>query len=182
MERIHRIGNKTSRRPRSTVIKFLDFKDRELVWSKCRNLKGSHLYLEEHFALEVQQRRQQLLPYLQAARKRGKKAILINDKLLIGGQRYSAEPAELRSLQLCYGEARNRSQLEVETEEGSAIAFYGRHSPFSNYFLCPVQVSGKTYLSNEHFYTFRKCELSDRMDLAFRSTRAKYPVQATAIG
>lgn len=182
IERIHRVGNKTVRRPRSVVIKFLDYKDRELVWSKRRNLRGTKLYLEEHFAVEIQQRRQQLLPYLQAARKRGEKAIMFNDTLLIGGQRFSAEQADLRSLQLRYGEEQTRSQIEVETDQGPAICFYGRHSPFSNFFLAPVQVSGKTFPSSEHFYTCRKCEISDRMDLAYRSTRAKYPVQATAIG
>ncbi len=56
VERIHHVGNKMSRKPRLVVIKFLDFKERELVWSKRRSLKGTQLYLEEHFALEIQQR------------------------------------------------------------------------------------------------------------------------------
>ncbi len=85
IERIHRVGSPNKDRPRTVVVKFLSYKDRELFWNNRRNLKGSRVFVEEHFAVEIQQQRLQLLPYMQAARQRGEKAILIGDKLLISG-------------------------------------------------------------------------------------------------
>ncbi len=175
VERIHRIGNKprsVQARPRAVVVKLLSFKDRQLLWENRRKLKGSTLYMEEHFAVDIQQRRFQLLPYLQTARKRGEKAVMVGDKLLIGGQRFSVESTDLRSLQLRYNDSIDRSQVQLDTESGPAVCFYGRHSPFSNYYWSPVDISGKKFDSNEHFYTYRKCQLADRPDLAFRAERA----------
>ncbi len=54
VERIHRIGLKPKGgRPRAVVVKLLCFKDRELIWENRCNLKGSSLFLEEHFAVDI---------------------------------------------------------------------------------------------------------------------------------
>ncbi len=82
VERIHRIGNKSrsvQARPRAVVVKLLSFKDRQLLWENRCKLKGSTLYMEEHFAIDIQQRRFQLLPYLQTACKCGEKAVLVGE-------------------------------------------------------------------------------------------------------
>ncbi len=148
VERIHWVGVKTNSRPRNVVLKFLSYKDREAVWERQRELKGTRLFLEEHYALEIQQARQQLVPYLQAARKRGERAALQVDKLMINGQKFSLEPSDLRSLQLRYREAtKNRSEIELETDqEGAAVCFYGKHSVFSNFFLNPIVI----YIYHDH--------------------------------
>ncbi len=101
---------------------------------------------------------------------------------MVNGHRFNAEPSDLWSLQLRYGNTLERSQLDLETDNGPAVCFYGKHSPFSNYYWSPVEISGKKFNSNEHFYTYRKCQLADRPDLAFRAERARYPAEATAIG
>ena len=56
IERIHRVGSPNKDRPRTVVVKFLSYKDRELFWNNRRNLKGSRIFVEEHFAVEIQQR------------------------------------------------------------------------------------------------------------------------------
>ncbi len=165
-KRIHRLGNKSATRPRTVAIKFLNYKDHLVIWNQRRLLKGSRLYLEEHFALEIQQSRTQLLPFLQVARQRGEKASLVVDKLWVGGQRFSATEGDLRSLQLRYGETKDKSEQEIQTEEGLAVCFYGCHSVFSNFYLTPMKVSGRKFARNEHFYTVRKCKMSGRPDLA----------------
>ena len=183
MERIHRVGVK-SVRPRAVVLKFLSFKDREAVWEQRRELKGTRLFLEEHYAVEIQQSRQQLLPFLTAAQKRGERAALVVDKLLINGQKFTSEPNNLHSLQLRYCDfVKAKSEVEIETkDEGGAVCFYGKHSVFSNFYLNPMEVSGQKYSSNEQFYTVKKCEMSDKPELALRASRAKYPLQANSIG
>ncbi len=149
-------------------MKFLSFKDREAVWEQRRELKGTRLFLEEHYAVEIQQSRQQLLPFLTAARKRGERAALVVDKLLINGQKFSSEPNDLRSLQLRYSDfVKAKSEVEIETkDEGGMVCFYGKHSVFSNFYLSPLEVSGQKYSSNEQFYTVKKCEMSDKPELA----------------
>ncbi len=96
---------------------------------------------------------------------------MVINKLLINGQKFTSEPSDLRSLQLCYGEfVKTKSELEIDTkEEGPAICFYGKHSVFSNFYLNPQEVSGTKYSSNEQFYTVKKCEMSDKPDLALRA-------------
>ncbi len=83
-----------------------------------------------------------------------------------------------------YGEAvKSKSEVELDTkEEGPLVAFYDKHSVFSNFYLNLMEVSGNKYASNEHFYTVKKCEMSDKPELALRASRAKYPLQANAIG
>ncbi len=56
IERIHRVGSPNKDRPRTVVVKFLSYKDRELFWNNRQNLKGSQIFVEEHFAVEIQQR------------------------------------------------------------------------------------------------------------------------------
>ncbi len=161
IERIHRVGVQGRQCSRNVVIKFNSFRDRQQIWEKQRLLKTMGLYLDEHFALPVQQERAQLLPFLQAARKRGEKATMIINKLLIAGQRYSANSTDLRSLQLRYGtNIKDHSEKEINTDAGPAIAFYGRFSELSNFYLTPVKVRDRTFPTVEHYYTTRKAELN----------------------
>ncbi len=86
LERIHRVGVQGRQRCRNMVVKFHSFKDRQNVWNQRRLLRGTGLFLEEHLALSIQQERSQLLPFLQSARRRGEKATMNGNKLLIAGQ------------------------------------------------------------------------------------------------
>ncbi len=143
------------------VVKFHSFKDRQNVWNQRRLLKGTGLFLEEHFALSVQQECSQLLPFLQSARRHGEKATMNGNKLLIAGQRFSASQPDIRSLQLWYNEnIKDRSQKELLTDAGPAVRFYGRFSELSNFFLTPVKVGDRVFPTVEHYYTTRKAEIN----------------------
>ncbi len=164
------------------VVKFHSFKDRQSVWNKRRLLKNTGLFLEEHFALSVQQEHSQLLPFLQSARHRGEKATMIGNKLLIAGQRFSASQQDIRSLQLRYNEnIKDRSQKELSTDAGPAIGFYGWFSELSNFFLSPVKVGDRVFPTVEHYYTTRKAEINSQPDLAYRVKTAVSPLAANII-
>ncbi len=183
LDRIHRVSVKGDSRVRNVVIKFHSYSDRQLVWENRRLLKGTKLFLDEHFALEVQVKWRILLPFLQAARRRGEKCFLHINSLIISGRRFTTSPQDLRSLELRYADCvRSRSEREVQDEAGNTIlGFFGKFSPLSNFAAADFEISGQKFTSVEQFYSYKKCELNGKKDLAFRVMKAEQPAQTTAI-
>ncbi len=183
IKRIHRVGVKGDMKVRNVVVKFLCFPDCELVWNNQRMLKGSKLFLDEHFAIEVQMQRKLLLPFLMAARKRGEKCFLQGGTLVISGRRYSTSTMDLQSLQLRYEDnLRASSQHETADNHGNTVlGFYGKGSMLSNFAPVEFEVNGQKFQSVEQFYSYKKCELNNRRDLAFRVMKADQPLQTTII-
>ena len=87
IERAHRIGKRDPKgeRQRPIVAKFLNFKDRELVWSRRKELKRAApgVYLNEDFSEAVRQKRKELLPKLREAWDRGDIAYFKFDHLVV---------------------------------------------------------------------------------------------------
>ncbi len=182
VDRIHRVGVKGGR-PRNVVVKFHSYSDHELVWQRRRNLKGSKLWLHGHFAVEVQARQRLLLPFLQAARKHGERCFLNIDTLIINGQRFSATPKDMRSLELRYGDAvKAGCEREAMTTDGQTVlGFYGKFSPFSNFNAAEFEVNGQKFPTVEHFYSYKKCDLNGKKELAYRVLKTPQPVETIAI-
>lgn len=86
--RVHRIGAKSNSRPRSIVAKFELFKQKELVKSRGRELKGTTYGMNDQFPREIQERRKKLLPILREYREKGRRVALTVDRLYIDGQLY----------------------------------------------------------------------------------------------
>ena len=85
LERVYRAGkpkDNINSRPRTIVVKFLRFKDKETVLQRAKHLKGTNIYLNEDFPDAVRQRRKELIPAMKAARERGEVAYLRYDKLI----------------------------------------------------------------------------------------------------
>ncbi|KAG1940185.1 hypothetical protein F2P79_016902 [Pimephales promelas] len=57
-------------RPRKILVKLLRIKDRELILSSAKKLKGTKIYINEDFSEAVQLRRKELWPKMKAARER----------------------------------------------------------------------------------------------------------------
>ena len=182
VDRIHRIGVKGGR-PRNVIVKFHSYSDREQIWERRQNLKGSKLWLDEHFVVEVQARRCLLLPFLQAARKRGERCFLNVDSLIINGQRFSSSAKDLQSLELRYGElVKAGCEREVTTSNGQTVlGFYGKFSSFSNFNAAEFEVNGQKFPTLEHFYSYKKCELNGKKELAYRVLKTPQPVETIAV-
>lgn len=69
-------------RPRSIVVKFLRFKDRERVLWNANKLKGTKIFINEDYPEAVRQKRRELIPKMLEARKNGDYAVLRYDKLI----------------------------------------------------------------------------------------------------
>ncbi|CAC5417358.1 unnamed protein product [Mytilus coruscus] len=94
-QRAHRFGKKSqikiddrdSYTTRPIVYRFKNFKDRELVRSLARQLKGTKFGVNEQLPKEVNDRRKLLWPYYKEAKKKqGQKTHFKRDKLFINGE------------------------------------------------------------------------------------------------
>ena len=84
IERAHRVGKyDPTGRPRSIVAKLLRFKDKEEIFKRSKNLKGTNIYINEDYSESVRQKRKDLLPQLKAERQKGNIAYLKFDKLVV---------------------------------------------------------------------------------------------------
>lgn len=88
--RVHRLGAKvnTTGKPRAIIAKFEHFKQKELVKSKAKELKGTSFSIYDQYPKEIQERRRILLPIMKSYREKGKRAILSVDKLYVDGVLY----------------------------------------------------------------------------------------------
>ena len=146
--RIHRYGKYSPNRKRAIIVNLQYYSDREYIMSNRENLPPG-IYVNEDFPPEIDQRRQILHPILKQALKLQKyrgKAKLKYDKLIINGIEYSMAnldqlPADIHPEDSCH---RSDSDKDV-------MAFFGMHSPFSNFHRSPFKENGESYTCAEQY-------------------------------
>ena len=69
--------------PKTVVVKFESFKDRDTVMRAARKEKPRGVYINEDLSQRVMARRRELMPRLREAREQGKIAYLTYDKLVV---------------------------------------------------------------------------------------------------
>ena len=80
--------------PRAMVIKFKSWKQKEAVLRIARNKKLDGLYFHPDLAERTLQRRRSQVPEMLRARKEGKTAYIIRDKLVISEKNYFTPAAQ----------------------------------------------------------------------------------------
>ena len=92
IERAHRLGkrNANGQKPRPIIAKFSFHKNKELIslLSNARSLAGTVFGISQDFPREIVEIRRGLVRVLKDAKKEGRDAKLVYDKLYINGQRY----------------------------------------------------------------------------------------------
>ena len=89
IERGHRLGKrKDDNKPRPIIAKFSFHKDKERILSKAYKLAGTGLGISQDFPQEIVEIRKGLIKVLKDAKKEGREAKLVYDKLYIDGRRY----------------------------------------------------------------------------------------------
>ena len=95
IERAHRVGKrrdpfhhladgtKVESRPRPIVAKFLSWKDKDPVLRSARSIKPDGVQFLEDFSKRTLDKRKEKIPELIAARKSGKRAFLVMDKIMV---------------------------------------------------------------------------------------------------
>ena len=83
IERAHRVGRKSSEKPRTVIAKFLQFKDRDAILRNSNKLKGSNIFISEDLCESSRAKRREKLPALKQARRDGKIAYFSHTNLII---------------------------------------------------------------------------------------------------
>ena len=86
--RVHRLGGKKpdSQRPRPIVVKFEHYKQKMLVKSRGRELRGTDFAINDQFPKEILDRRRVLFPIRKQFLDKGSRAVVAVDKLFVNGQ------------------------------------------------------------------------------------------------
>ena len=89
--RAHRLRkrNASGEKPRPIIAKFSFYKNKELILSNARTLAGTVLGISQDFPREIVEIRRGLVRVLKDAKKEGRDAKLVYDKLYINGRRYT---------------------------------------------------------------------------------------------
>ena len=173
----HRMGprSRNDRVNRDIIIQFTRFQDRELVWGQRKLLQGTNIVLKEDFPQKINKRRAQLYPVMVAARKDGKKAMLISDKLIIDNQKYTLNNLESLPLKL------QPQNLALQTTD-KAIMFYGKNCCFSNFYDAKFTLDGITYSSSQQYFQYQKAMRMGNDDIATKIMETSDPVEQHRLG
>lgn len=182
-QRCHRLGtsdgNTKFRRP--VIVRFLDYNDRQLVWSKRFDLNDKTVSLSENFANNVDYRRRLLYPVLRKAKASGRygKVMLKADTLKLDDKEYRIGDNEdelPEDLQL--------KQFSIKQID-DWLVFGGIHSKYnflSNYYSDQVTYKGTTHASVEHAYQFTKAEQYNNKHASRKILCALSPGDAKQLG
>lgn len=160
-ERVHRLGEKKPDKPRSIIVKFSHFKDRDLVWQKRFNLKkiDNKIWISEDFPQEIMTARKKLYPILREGLRLKKKSqseikniSLRSDKLLVNNKQFTVN--DIDKLPECLQPER----FAVKKDQNSnVVAFYSSNAIFSNLnSKFSFKIEGKTYNCPEQY--FQSCK------------------------
>ena len=89
---VHRLGRKQRGRNRPIICRFTCRAERDKVWRKKGEQKGTRIYISEDLSKKMRDLRKSfLIPAVKRARKaRGTKAIVVGDRLIVDSKVYFA--------------------------------------------------------------------------------------------
>lgn len=86
IERVHRIGwfvAGSRRRPRTIVCRLRDWRQKDLIIRSARRIKPAGLFINEDLAKETMEKREDQRPKMEEAKRNGKMAYFVLDKLIV---------------------------------------------------------------------------------------------------
>lgn len=162
IERAHRLGAvKTRARP--IIAKFLSFKDKEVVLQRFRSRDREsdfpdEVIIVEDYPSEIADRRRKLLPFPRTAQFMKVECRLAVDKLTINGIVYTAD-----SLDDIPKEYHPQATKDLGD---NIVAFYGKGSPFSNFYRAQFSDDSKTFYTVEQYLVYKKAKYFNDNTLA----------------
>lgn len=91
IEEIRRIGSYVKDRKRPILVKLTKERAKILILQNARNLSGTDIWIDEDFSKTVQEERKALIPHLKEERKKGNRAYLRFNKLIVNGEAYTVK-------------------------------------------------------------------------------------------
>jgi ribA/ribD-fused uncharacterized protein len=170
--RCHRL--KGSRNP-PIICRFHFYGDRQQVFENRFKLKGTRVFIEEHFPDEVIQKRKILFPFCKAAKAQKMKCFLKGDKLMLNNISYSVDSlADLpNSLKF---------MLNSYKQNDDTTVFFGYRCPLSNFHQVTfTDEYANTYHSTEQYLQHKKALLFQDEVTASKIMKCETPLKAKAL-
>lgn len=182
IDSMYRLGkprqDPTSARP--ILVKFQRPRDRDAVWhakSRLNNKSNSKIRIKEDLPPKLRPLMTALYKIAQQARRYPKsyRNVMVKDfQLHVNGRAYS--PSQLEDLPKKLRPSYTSTPGNIE-----AVAFYGRHSIFSNHYHCNFMVGETSYNSIEQFLAHRRAIIAGNSDLAHEALTSLDPVDCKRI-
>lgn len=173
LQRVHR--NKSEKKPRPMVVRFLSSKDRQKIWNAKSQLRGTNILIVEDFPKEIIARRNILLPYMQRARQLNHYAVLNGDRLFIDNRSYSVSSLNQLPPQL-------QLPPSATKQVGNVLGFFTGATPLSNFYKCEFEVDGKPFNCVEQYFQYCKALFAEKPDKAQEILNATSPSKCKFIG
>ena len=161
-ERAHRMGPKIAGKIRPIIVRFQRFKDRQAVWGRLGHKlfpkPHNEAHVREDYPREVDDNRATLLSVASAALKaelpdsqEETKVHLVVDRLIINSHPYTIDTLHLLPDNL-------KPSTVYTPIKDNMLAFFSKHSPFSNFFPSPFKYQGVQYNCVEQFVASEKAK------------------------
>ena len=111
----HRIGPKMKDKPRSIIIKVPDADDITLIMKNVSHLKGTGSFIERQLPASMQERKKVVMPMYKAAKQKGQKPIIKQDKLFVQGS------IQRQCLPINLPDNTRPSEATLNIEEGTPV-------------------------------------------------------------
>ena len=172
LERCHRINRFMKQGPKPVIVRFNSYYDRDQCWKKRSNLKGSNIWVNEDFSLDITKFRITAWPIVKATKAAGHKCVVKGDWIIIDGKMHTIDTLP-QHLQL--------ESLSNKTDE-NVQAFFGKHSKLSNFHPAPFEVDSVKFNCNEQFYHYSKAVHFNDMSTADKILKEKVPGKQKSLG
>lgn len=168
IDNIHRLpGRPGGIKP--VIVRFVRCMDRDRVWAAKSKLRNTNIFIREHLSTDVAARQRELLPMFKALKAKGETVVLARDSISYNRRQYST--SNVTRLYPVLGTTDPCATID------DVYAYFGRHSPLSNFHKCKFEYEGKEYSCVEEAYQEQKAVAHDREDLAYRITHSNDPVE-----
>ena len=179
--RCHRIQSNTKNSKKPIIVRFKNFSDREIVWSKKSLISERTYSISEDFPKDVAYRRKKLFPVFAKARKTTsidrKSVSLKSDVLIIRGKKYTVDTLNQLKGELDMKTFNERSNAKLLVFGG----MYSNFHPLSNFYPCSVSFRNYRYTSTEQAYQHTKALLFGDLATASKIMSARDAADAKRI-
>ena len=170
--RAHRLGNPNEQR-RPIIMRFAHFEDKMRVMQSRAALRGTNVYIDDHYSNETLRQRQSMYPLLKEMKKIDPHAQLRGGQIFTKGRLYGISNA--------YELPINGHNTCTQTKANTTL-FSGRFSHLSNLHPVQLEIENRTWSSVEQFYQFSKAIDAKQEEVAKQILITTDPVEAMSIG
>ena len=171
----YRLKSNQKDKPPPMIVRFVSFRDRDVVWKCRRNLAGTSVSVAENFPQEIELRRKSLYPVMKKAKDLKHKAYMVGDKLIIDDKSYNVDTLHMLPQDI------DPASLGTKTYD-DITAFCSANSPLSNFHKADFIIQSETYPHVEQYLQYNKARHHEKLELACKIRSTSAPLMCKRLG